>query len=109
MSKESIKLIANNKKAYHDYFIENKARYDLDCNHRILSVAQLFGLLSKSNPFERGSRYNTETTTPVFNYLKRYRIGSPEYNAIKTEQLLKLDRLEHNFDVNTYLEAKKSS
>lgn len=24
MSKESIKLIANNKKAYHDYFIENK-------------------------------------------------------------------------------------
>ena len=73
-----------------DYFIENKARYDLDCNHRILSVAQLFGLLSKSNPFERGSRYNTETPTPVFNYLKRYRIGSPEYNAIKTEQLLKL-------------------
>ena len=24
MSKESIKLIANNKKAYHDFFIEDK-------------------------------------------------------------------------------------
>lgn len=24
MSKESIKLIANNKKAFHDYFIEDK-------------------------------------------------------------------------------------
>ena len=24
MSKESVKLVANNKKAYHDYFIEDK-------------------------------------------------------------------------------------
>jgi|GEM_PF-6700645 len=27
MGKESFKLIANNKKAYHDYFIDEKRRY----------------------------------------------------------------------------------
>ena len=61
----------------------------LGSNHRILSVAQLLGLLTKNNPFEK-SRYNSESPTPVFHEIKKYQIGSPEYNAIKTEQLLKL-------------------
>ena len=61
----------------------------LDSNHRILSVAQLLGLLTKNNPFEK-SQYKSETPTPVFRAISRYAIGSPEYNALKTEQLLKL-------------------
>ena len=61
----------------------------LDSNHRILSVAQLLGLMTKNNPFEN-SQYKSETPTPVFRAINRYAIGSPEYNALKTEQLLKL-------------------
>lgn len=61
----------------------------LDSNHRILSVAQLLGLLTKNNPFGK-SQYKIETPTPVYRTINRYAIGSPEYNALKTEQLLKL-------------------
>lgn len=61
----------------------------LDSNHRILSVAQLLGLLTKNNPFGK-SQYKNETPTPVYRAISRYAIGSPEYNALKTEQLLKL-------------------
>lgn len=61
----------------------------LDSNHRILSVAQLLGLLTKSNPFGK-SQYKYEYPTPVFREINKYTIGSPEYNALKTEQLLKL-------------------
>ena len=61
----------------------------LDSNHRILSVAQLLGLLTKNNPFGK-SQYKSETPTPVYRAISRYAIGSPEYNALQTEQLLKL-------------------
>ena len=61
----------------------------LDSNHRILSVAQLLGLLTKNNPFGK-SQYKSETPTPVYRAISRYAIGSPGYNALKTEQLLKL-------------------
>ena len=73
-----------------DYYNTHGAEYGFHSNHRALSVAQMYGLLSKANPFERGSRYNTETPTPVFYVLKQYQVGSEKYNAIKTEQLLKL-------------------
>ena len=73
-----------------DYYNTHGAEYGFHSNHRALSVAQMYGLLSKANPFERGSRYNTETPTPVFYVLKQYQVGSKQYNAIKTEQLLKL-------------------
>ncbi len=73
-----------------EYYNTHGAEYGFHSNHRALSVAQMYGLLSKTNPFERGSRYNTETPTPVFHVLKQYTLGSTKYNAIKTEQLLKL-------------------
>ena len=55
------------------------------CNHRMLSSAQLFGLITKT-----ANRYDKETVTPVFKELVKYGIGSPEFNTIKTEQLLKI-------------------
>ena len=55
------------------------------CNHRMLSSAQLFGLVTKT-----GNRYGQESVTPVFRELEKYGIGSPEFNTIKTEQLLKI-------------------
>lgn len=73
-----------------EYYATNAGRFNYHSNHRALSVAQMYGLLSKTNPFERGSRYNTEVPTPVYYILKNHPIGSREYNAIKTEQLLKL-------------------
>ena len=73
-----------------DYFAANADRFNFHSNHRILSVAQLFGLLSKAAPFEKRGTYNTESPTPVFYALNRYQPGSKEYNAIKTEQMLKL-------------------
>ena len=68
---------------------ERAASKGLDSNHRILSVAQILGLLTKNNPFGK-SQYKSEIPTPVYKSLSRHAIGSPEYNALKTEQLLKL-------------------
>ena len=73
-----------------DYYSTNADRFNYHSNHRALSVAQMFGLLTKQNPGERGSRYNLEQPTPVFRVLNQYAVGSSEYNAIKTEQLLKI-------------------
>lgn len=61
----------------------------LDSNVRILSVAQLMGLLSKTTPFVKLS-YDKESPTQAFYELQKYSLGSMEYNAIKTEQLLKI-------------------
>lgn len=73
-----------------DCFAKDAARFGTKPNHRILSVAQLFGLLTKSAPFERRGSYSSENPTPVFYELNKYAVGSKEYNAIKTEQMLKL-------------------
>ena len=73
-----------------DYYATNASRFGFHSNHRILSVAQLFGLLTKSEPFERRGSYSAETPTPAFYAINRYPIGSREYNALKTEQMLKL-------------------
>ena len=64
----------------------NEHDYDgFRCNHRMLSSAQLFGLVTKT-----GNRYGQETVTPVFKELAKYGIGSAEFNTIKSEQLLKI-------------------
>lgn len=72
-------------------FETHKGENGVASNYRILSVAQLFGLLSKSNPFQKaGSSYDKEKLTPVFYSLKNAGKGSAKYELIKAEQMLKL-------------------
>ncbi len=82
-----------------DYFLQHDFN-GFKCNHRMLSSAQLFGLVSKT-----GSRYSQESVTPVFRELCKYPIGSDEYNTIKTEQLLKIKMsaiIDRNDNENTH-------
>ena len=82
-----------------DYFVQHDFN-GFKCNHRMLSSAQLFGLVSKT-----GSRYSQESVTPVFRELRKYPIGSDEYNTIKTEQLLKIKMsaiIDRNDNENTH-------
>ena len=81
------------------YFSRNDYK-GFKCNHRMLSSAQLFGLLTKT-----GNRYGQETVTPVFRELQKYEIGSDEFNTIKTEQLLKIKMsaiIDRNDNVNSH-------
>ena len=71
------------------YYQRVASENGLDANVRILSVAQLMGLLTKSTPFSK-AHYEVEKPTPAFRELAKYSIGSVEYNAVKTEQLLKI-------------------
>ncbi len=89
------------------YFSENYERYDIDTHrHRVLVISQLFGLLTKTPPYKRGGRYNTEQPTEIFEMLDKYPLGSKEYNTIKTEQILKIkikaiiDTADNNRDWN---------
>ena len=84
-------LAAYPNEAATDVFETHKGENGVVSNYRILSVAQLFGLLSKSNPFQRnGSSYDKEELTPVFYSLKNAGKGSADYELIKAEQMLKL-------------------
>ena len=67
------------------YFESHSLPDGFRCNHRMLSSAQLFGLLTKNS-----SSYSNESVTPVFRELQNYPIGSREFNVIKSEQLLKI-------------------
>lgn len=87
------KLLKNMNKKYNieQYFKDNYKMYGLSTNrHRILIIAQLFGLLTKNKYYSAGQRYNDETTTEIFDMISKYPVGSNEYNIIKTEQILKI-------------------
>ena len=73
-----------------DYFETHVAEYGILPNHRILSVGQMFGMLTKSAPYSRGGKYNEEQTTKVFEELNTCKIGSSDYNRLKTQQLHKV-------------------
>ncbi len=73
-----------------DYFESHVAQYGILPNHRILSVGQMFGLITKSSPYRRGSKYNEERTTKVFEKLNSCQMGLVDYNRLKTQQLLKV-------------------
>lgn len=74
-----------------EYFIKNAKYNGLSTDrHRILIIAQFFGLLTKSKYYSSGDKYNKEDVTEIFKILSNYEIGSKEYNIIKTEQILKI-------------------
>ena len=53
--------------AVNDVFKNHAESNNVSSNYRVLSVAQLFGLLTKTNPFQKnGSSYDKEELTPVF-------------------------------------------
>ncbi len=73
-----------------DYFERHVGKYGILPNHRILSVGQMFGLITKKSPYSRGGKYNEEETTRIFENLNSCVLGSAEYNRLKTQQLLKV-------------------
>lgn len=92
------------------YFADNYQNYGISTyRHRILAIAQMFGLITKETYYSRGgSSYSKESTTPVFGALKKYSIGSLEFNKILSEQLLKIrikaiiDTTDSRDDYNVY-------
>ena len=74
-----------------DYFTRHHARYGINTDrHRILVIPQFYGLITKTPFFERGSQYNNENPTAVFEALNACEFQGKQYNQIKSEQLLKL-------------------
>lgn len=77
--------------AVNDVFKNHAESNNVSSNYRVLSVAQLFGLLTKTNPFQKnGSSYDKEELTPVFYSLKEAGVGTATYELIKAEQVLKI-------------------
>ena len=81
MSKDSIKLIANNKKAYHDYFIEEKYETGISLAGTEVksirmghcSIKEAFVRIEKGelyiygmhvNPYEKGNIFNKDPLRP---------------------------------------------
>ncbi|MDE6441999.1 MAG: HNH endonuclease [Clostridia bacterium] len=73
------------------YFSDHYLEYGISSNnYRVLVMAQLFGLITKGEFYERGSGYKNERVTPVFELLNSCDFGGTDYNIYKSEQLLKL-------------------
>lgn len=73
------------------YFATHHNEYDINTDrHRMLVIPQLYGLITKTPFYGRGSQYNKERPTEIFDLIKNEEIGSKLYNKIKTEQILKL-------------------
>jgi len=90
-----------------EYFQNNHLKYNINTDrHRILVISQLYGLITKTPFYFRAGQYKQEKTTQVFKVLRKYPIGSKEYNVIKTEQIIKLkihaiiDTENNNYDYN---------
>ena len=73
------------------YFTEHHQEYGIRTDrHRVLVIAQLYGLITKTPFYTRGNHYNKERPTEIFDLIKDEPVGSELYNKIKTEQILKL-------------------
>lgn len=90
-----------------NYFTVNHEKYGINTDrHRMLVIAQLYGLITKTPFYVRGGNYSKEAPTEVFDLYKNLEIGSKEYNTFKTEQLLKIkfhaiiDTANNNKDYN---------
>jgi len=74
-----------------NYFTENYYRYGIaKSNYRSLVIPQMFGLITKTPFYSRGSKYTNERTTAIFDLLNQCEIGDQNYNILKSEQLLKV-------------------
>ena len=68
MAKESVKLIANNKKAYHDYFLEEKyeagiALHGTEVKSQIQNgEVYIYGM--HVSPYEKGNIFNKDPLRP---------------------------------------------
>lgn len=95
MSKESVKLIANNKKAYHDYFIENKYEAGVALHGTEVksirmgkcSIKESFIRIEKGevfvygmhiSPYEKGNIFNKDPLRPKKLLLHREEINKME-------------------------------
>lgn len=73
------------------YFENNYKRYGIDTHrHRVLVIAQMFGLLTKTPLYAKGGSYVKESTTEMFDLIDACEFGSEQYNKLKTEQVLKV-------------------
>lgn len=73
------------------YFTEHHKDFGIRTDrHRVLVIAQLYGLITKTPFYTRGNHYNKERPTEIFDLIKDKPVGSESYNKIKTEQILKL-------------------
>lgn len=73
------------------YFANHHQEYGIRTDrHRVLVIAQLYGLITKTPFYTRGNHYNKERPTEIFDLIKDEQVGSELYNKIKTEQILKL-------------------
>ena len=77
------KTIPSTETNVEEFFREHGSDDDLR-NHRVLSSSQMFGLLTKNS-----SVYKDEQPTDVFERLCNYEINSPEFNVLRSEQILK--------------------
>lgn len=74
-----------------EYFTQHHAEYGIETDrHRMLVIPQQFGLITKTPFYTKGVQYHEERPTEIFDLIANETIGSPLYNKIKTEQLLKI-------------------
>ena len=71
MAKESRKLIANNKKAFHDYFIEDTWEAGIAPN----SQGEVFIYNMHISPYEKGNIFNKDPLRPRKLLVHRYEIN----------------------------------
>ena len=89
-----VKLIEDNN-MWGDKIQDYVKNLDGKTNYRCLSVAQLYGLITKNDPYSKAP-YSVEHATNVFKNIYEYTknntnyLNSKEYQAFKTEQLLKV-------------------
>ena len=74
-----------------EYFTNNYQKFGIaQNNYRMLVIPQMFGLITKTPFFTKGTQYLKERPTSIFDKLNNYDQGSNEYNILKSEQILKV-------------------
>ena len=64
MGKESFKLVANNKKAYHDYFIDEKYETGIELAGTEVKSIRMGKCSMNINPYEKGNIFNKDPLRP---------------------------------------------